>query len=510
MLLPIRDCGKGVNKDTLPAELAPGLWSDALNVEFSDGSVRHRLGIQSVYTTPTAVPYFVMTYISAAARFLVQASTDSVFVDDGSTRTDITGVAPTGGRDDKWSGGDLNGVLVMNNRVDAPQYWNGDVATNLAALTAWPAGYIADFCRPFKNYLIFGSITKAGVKYRNLVLWSNAAEPGAIPTAYTSASTNDAGEDPVEQIGGLVDALPLGDSMILYGETGRCAMQYVGGNDVFAFRRLPGNDGLMAVGCVAETPVGHVFLCNGDVMLHNGGEARSIAQGRVKRWLFSTMDPTNASRSFLVVNAQRSEVWLHFPSSGSADCDKVLAWNWSDDTWAIHSIANVTHACSGLVASALLGNTNDAATGTIDSDTATNDQDEGNANEARLVIATSTPQIGLANVGSTDFGSTFTYYAERSGIRPSDENAMFFVRRSQWDFDGTAGTQVTVSHGMSKTADGDPSASYVSATHTQGTTDWANCMSRRGRYASIKFTGTSGQQMSLRTVRLDLRGCGQE
>jgi hypothetical protein len=508
MLLTIRDCGKGVNKDALPAELAPGVWSGAWNVEFSNGSVRHRKGVQAVYTTPTAVPYFVMPFVSATARFLVQAGTASVFVDDGATRTDITGVAPTGGRDNKWTGGDLNGVLVLNNGVDAPQYWNGNTATNLAALTAWPAGYLADFCRVFKNYIIFGAITKAGTKYRSLLLWGNAAETGTIPTAYTSTATNDAGEDPIEQIGGLVDALPLGDLMILYGETGRCAMQYVGGNNVFAFTRLPGNDGLKAAGCVVETPVGHVFLSNGDVMLHNGGDAKSIANGRIKNWLFSTMDSTNANRSFLVVNAQRSEVWIFFPSTGNSDCNGIAAWNWNDDTWAIHSIANVTHACSGLVASTLSGGTWATDSDSWDSDVTTWDQDEFNANEARMVIATSTPQLGLANTGSTDFGSTFTYYAERSGIRPTDENAMFLVRRSQWDFDGTAGAQVTVYHGMSKTADGD--VTYFSSTFTQGTTDWANRMSYRGRYAAVRFSGTSGQQLSLRTMRLDLRGCGQE
>jgi hypothetical protein len=85
---------------------------------------------------------------------------------------------------------------------------------------------------------------------------------------------------------------------------------------------------------------------------------------------------------------------------------------------------------------------------------------------------------------------------------------MFFVRRSQWDFDGTAGAQITVSHGMSRTADADPV--YVSATYTQGTTDWVNAISTRGRYGAVKFSGTSGQQMSLRTYRLDLRGSGKE
>jgi hypothetical protein len=387
-------------------------------------------------------------------------------------------------------------------------YWNGDTATNLAALPSWPAGYIADWCRTFKNYIIFGGITKAGVKYPSLVLWSNAADPGAVPTAYTSTSTNDAGEDPVENIGALVDALQLGDQLILYGQTGRASMQYVGGNDVFRMPRLPGNDGLRVRGSVVDTPKGHVFLSNGDVMIHNGGECRSIAEGRVRRWIMSTMDSTNSNRAFIVTNPQQDEVWVVFPETGQSNCNKIAAWNWNDDTWAIHEIANVTCGTSGLVASALFGNTWSSDSDSWESDVSTWNQDEASASEARMLIATSTPKIGLCNVGSTDFDVAFAYFAERRGIRPGDDNVTFFVRRSQWDFAGASRRSLTISHGMSKTANGSPS--YCSNTFYQGTTDWLNAISSRGRYAAVKFSGNSGQQLSLRTVRLDLRAAGQE
>lgn len=507
-MLAIKEWGKGVNKDLLPSELAPGVCSDSLNVEFSDGFARHRKGVQTVYTTPTAVPYFIATYVTASARFLIQGGTATVFVDDGSTRTDITGTPPTGGRDDRWTGGDSNGVWVMNNGIDDPMYWNGNVATNLATISGWTAGTKADFLRPFKAYLVTGAVTKSGTKYPYRVMWSNAAEPGAIPTAWTASSTNDAGELDLVGVGALVDCLPLGDVNIVYGQEGRYAMQYIGGNDVFRFTRLPGRDGLRTRGCVVDTPKGHVFLSNGDVMLHQGGEAVSIAQGRIRNWLFSTMDSSIGSRAFLTLNPQRSSVWVVFPSTGSTDCDTIAAWNWSDDTWAIHEIDGITYGTSGLVASSLIGGTWSSDGNSWDSDVSSWDQDEGSSNEAKLILATSTPVIGLGNTGSTDFGTSFSYYGERRGIRPDDQNRMFFIRRSQWDFDGTAGTQVTISHGMSKTADGEPT--YVTATYTQGTTDWANAITKRGRYGAVKFAGTSGQQLSLRSLRLDARECGQE
>lgn len=487
VILSLKGLGGGVNLDLLPSELPMGVWSNTLNVSFQGGFAQTRGGVTVAYTVPTVVPYYLQTFNTSASRFLVQAGTAKVFVDDGTTRTEITNLTPfTGARDNRWTGGDLNGVLILNNGVDTPQYWNGNVATKLADLTSWPTGYKADFVRPFKNYVVAGSITKAGTKYPNLVMWSNATDPGSIPTTYTASTTNDAGEQPISGIGKLIDCLPLGDVNILYGESGRYAMQYIGGTQVFRLTRLPGVDGLLAPGCVVQTPKGHVFLTNGDVMLHNGAEAVSIVQDRIRIWLFlDTMSATVPARSFLCVNPYLSEVWVFFPTN-IANTWAVAAWNWLTDTWAIHQFSNITYATSGLVAAAVAP-FNDGQ---------------------QMVLATETPQIGLANGGTTDFGAAYQVLAEKQGIRPSDENKKFFIRRSEWDFQSVFNPPLTVYHGMSNTANGTPT--YVSTSYTPGSVDWVSLVSKRGRYAAVKFSYSSTDPVAIRTIRLDLREAGQE
>lgn len=506
----VKDCGKGVNKDLLPSELAPGLWSDALNIEFSGNFGRRRRGIRAVYTTPTETTYYIQTFNTSASRFLVQAGTDTVFVDDGSTRTDLTpDPAPAGGRDDRWTGGDFNGVLILNNGVDGPWYWGGSTDSDLAALTNWPSGYVADTLRPFREYLVAGAIAHGGTKYPQLLMWSSATEAGSIPSAWTAAATNDAGDDPLSGKGAIIDMLPLGNVNIIYCRSGRVAMRYVGGNEVFAFDPLPGSDGLLNIGCVVEVPSGHVFYTGDDVMFHSGGEANSIADQRVKDWLASNIDSTNAQRAFLAKNPQRGEVWVCFPQTGSTDCDRALVWNWKADTWAIYSLPNVTYACSGIVAASLSTDaTWDSDTEAWESDVSSWSQDEYAATGQRLVLATSTPELGLANVGSTDFDVAIEAYRERKGIRPSDEDAMYFIRASRWAFKGVAGAQATVYHGVSSTADGE--VSYASAaTHTQGASNWVNRMTKRGRYLAVKVESPADQSLELRSYELDIRGGGR-
>lgn len=502
----VGDCGKGVNKDLLASELAPGVWSDASNVRFRNGFAEKRKGTQEAFTTPTATPYWIKTFSTATARFLVQAGTATVFVDDGSTRTDITGTPPTGGRDDRWTGGDFNGVFVCNNGVDAPMYWNGNIATNLATVTAWPGGEKADTFRPFKDWLVAGAVTIGGTKYPYRVKWSNAAEPGALPTAWAAADTNDAGDKDLVGCGHIVDFLQLGDVNIIYCQEGRFAMQWIGGNQVFSFTRLPGRDGLMARGCVAQTPKGHVFLSAGDVMLHNGGEASSIADGRIRQWLNNTMDTTNSGRSFLAVNPQESEVWIVFPSTGQTDCNNVAAWNWNDDTWGLFTVSGVTYGTAGLVSSGISGSWS-ADTETWDQDVTTWDQDPFASNQARLILSTSTSKIGLANTGSLDFGSRISWYLEKSGISLGDTDTVKVISRSRPHINAVAGTQVTIKHAATMNPNDTP-VFENSSTFTVGTSTFANQFASGGRYGAIRIEGADDQAVALRSYEIEFAGSG--
>ena len=504
MLLPVQECGKGVNLDLLPSELAPGIWSDGSNVRFRNGFAEKRKGTTAAYTTPTATPYWIGTYNTAAARFLIQLGTATAFADDGTTRTDITGTPPTGSRDDRWTGFDFNGVFVCNNGADDPMYWNGNTATNLATLTGWTAGTKADAMQAFKNYIFALAVTKSGTKYPYRLMWGNAAEPGSLPTTYTAAFGNDAGEQDLIGIGHLIDALPLGDVLVVYGQEGRYAVQHIGGNDVFSFQQLPGKDGLLTRGCVVNTPKGHVFLTNGDVRLHSGGESVSIAEGVVRDWLASSLDSTNAARSFVCLNPQETEVWIVFPSTGQSDCDTVLAWNWNDNTWGKFTAPNLTYGTSGLVSSALGATAWSSLSLTWDALTNTWSQNEASSNEARLIVATSTPTIGLANTGSLDFGASVDWHLEKTGIPLSaTADEIKPISRMRPRLDAVSGTQVTVKLATTKEPDDSPTFSN-SSTYTQGTSTWVNQFTTAGRYAAVRLEGVDDQPVALRSYQMEV------
>ena len=59
---------------------------------------------------------------------------------------------------------------------------------------------------------------------------------------------------------------------------------------------------MIARNCAVNTPMGHVVLTLGDVILHAGGGPKSIADGRVRRAIFEQMDTTYAERACFVAS----------------------------------------------------------------------------------------------------------------------------------------------------------------------------------------------------------------
>ena len=220
------------------------------------------------------------------------------------------------------------------------------------------------------------------------------------------------------------------------------------------------------------------------------------------------IDSTNAARAFLAVTAPLNEVWVCYPSYGQSACDKVWAWNWDSNTWAQFSVSALTHGTSGLIATTLNAGSWSSDTDAWETDATTWTENEYSQNEQRLILATSTPKIGLADTGTTDFGASFGWMLEKRGIALDDPESVKVLGATRWQFEGIPGTTVSVSHGSAQTANGEPTYS-TAATHTQGTTNWVNRFSTGGRYLAVKLEGSDDQPLALRSFDIDFMKQGR-
>lgn len=511
MIKTIGNVGQyGVITDQQSHELPDNAWSDAVNVIFRDGCAERVRGQTLSVQTPSITPYYVDSFQTTINRFTVYAGTTKVFADNGTTAYDITNTtAPTGTSTDRWSGGTLNGILLLNNGIDIPQYWAGNTAVKTSNLTGWNSAWRCASLRPFKNYAIALNVTKSGTNYPHMVKWSDAAVPGAVPSSWDETdATKSAGEQDLSETPDLmVDCLQMGDLNIIYKERSMYSMQYIGQPYIWRFQRLPGSDGMLARGCAAAIPTGHVVLTAGDVVFHAGQGTQSIISKKRRKWLFANMDSSNYKNSFVVANNPKKEVWICFPTSGNTWANKALVWNWEDQTWGERELVNATYGASGAFAytPAGLSWASDAASWSTDA-TGWNSVDLTQA-DTRLVIAGTSPTVDMVDVGTSVNGTAINAIVERTGLAFGDPMAVKTVKRVYPRIEGTAGNVVYIQVGGAMDVEGSITWSPA-VPYTIGTTYHADAFAT-GRFLAIRFTSTGGDPWRIRSYDLDLAARGR-
>lgn len=500
MIVSIDDLGQGINRDQMPEELPLGVWSNGYNIRARNGFTERFEGIQSIFTA-SFVPYFIDVYANTTTRMGIYAGLTKIACHDGTTETDLTGTPPTGTVDDKWTGGSYNGSHFLNNGIDDPMFWNGNTATNYAALTGWPVGWKAKSMRAFGRFLFAIGLTRGGVYEPHTVAWSGAAAAGAIPAVWTAADTNLAGAQPLVSPGELVDGTVWNDFMLISKSQSDWMARYIGGNDVFSFQQVQGT-GMLARNCAVATPKGIVKLTAGDVVIHNGLQETSIANARYRDWIFSTMNRDTWERSFVCSNPAKSEVLICFPSLGKDACDRAAVWNWESNTWSTRYLPDATSGASGQVPAS-----SSAATWAADTEMWFEADDRSwlsenyGDNDARLVLSTLTGN-GLFDQGSTDFGVTISARGERVGLHLGDEERVKLLRAVYLTLDAIDGTQVSVQVGASMLPDEYPTWQAPVA-FTKGTSQKVDVFAS-GRYLAYRLSSLGSQDWRLRRMRLDV------
>lgn len=502
--IPIKDLGQGLNLDGSPEELALGVCSGGSNIRYRAGFAERFRGMSAVYTTPPVAPYGLCHYTVGTSRFVVYPGLQKTYVDDGTTQTEITNANNTGTADNKWSGFTFNGIYVQNNGKDVPQYWTGDTATNLVNLTAWPAGHVAGFVRPFKSFLVAGDITRGGVRERGTVLWSHSADPGTIPTSWDIAdATKDAGDISLSETNGtLIDSLPLGDMNVIYKDDAIHFQQEVQSSAVFRFGRLPGDTGLLARNCVAAFPGGHVFLTPGfDLVTHSGQGLQSVIDGRMRTWLKNNINTAHATRSFLATNPQTNEILVCFPSDAFTVCTKALVWNWKDNTFAIRDLSNVTAGSTGQV-TLTETNTWAASSETWANASSAWGQSDYAPNSPRLILARSTPGLALFDSTGQDFGVDFTATMELTGLHFDAPETVKLCKAVRPKIDAPNGVTVYVQIGSAMLPDAAPTW-QTAVSFVVGTDIEAHSFAS-GRFLALRMYTTANQPWRVRSVQMDI------
>lgn len=375
MKYSVTNVGKfGVITDVDQTDLPPEAWTSVSNVRCQYnwiGTVGGYASISDAGDPFTGYGHYIVPLQYGANYYLVYpCDTDSdydaetIYYFDGTNHTEITRAAGdyTGTKLNRWNGCNFQGIVILNNGVDAPQWWNG---TGSCANMIWDgsndwedydgagATYSTQAIRAYKNFLMAMNINDNGTIYANMLHWSDAAEHGTMPATWNYAlTTNLSGR---VSVGGnnskLLDGLSLKGSFILYKEDSAYICNYVGGDSIFSVDGLFTDRGIYSTDCVVDIGGKHVVLGDSSLYIHDGHSYKDILSGRSSEELFNDIEPSLYQATFLAHHRAMTEVWICYPAIGAGDadqCNKALVWNYETNAFTYREIPNIYHAITGI------------------------------------------------------------------------------------------------------------------------------------------------------------------
>lgn len=345
---------RGFISDTPAHEAGPDFYTLANNVQFREGFPARILGSRTAYVTamaaanPVQLLHAINAEVSDTNYWLLFEADGTAWAIEGTNATQIdAALLQSTSQPFEHSSALLNGLPIYSNGSDEPVFWAGGT---LATLPDWTATETAQFIAVFKFHIFAMNISGPGGSFPNLVKWSAAAEPGTVPNSWTPAADNDAGDvELADSPGAVLCAYPLRDTLVFYKRASMYTAQFVGGNNVFSFRKVQSASGALTPRSVCDVNGQHFVVSDGDILLTDGTNRRSVGESRVKDWLFNQLDQNNYRNLFCTYNRGRDEVLVGFPAAGNQFCNLGLVYDLSRDCFGVRELASLAAAPVGFV-----------------------------------------------------------------------------------------------------------------------------------------------------------------
>jgi hypothetical protein len=271
-----------------------------------------------------------------------------------------------------------------------------------------------------------------------MVKTSSIPLAGTVPASWdeTNPATLATENILAEMQGPITDGCSLGNDLVIYGFKESWLMQDDGSNEVYAYTKLPFQKGAMNANCSVEWDSKNVVFGPDDIWMHDGTSEKSIADARVRDFIFGSLNLSKSNRCFVKLNPRLNEIVFAYVSGdqltafGSSmvdGCNKQAVWNYVDDTWSFDDLPSVFSATEANLSTSL---TYAAITATYDTVGGSYlDQEDGFKRTAVYVgsvnatygLSTSLYALDLFGQGSTvsygvDTAATKPRYLERDGL----------------------------------------------------------------------------------------------
>lgn len=359
--IPVRNLGGvGIISDLNAYDLPPNAFSAGCNVRFTNGNVTRAPVFKSVRdltdSTRTFGHIFSITDNTGGSEAVIAVASDysKIISITGSTETDVTPASITTGDSElPFTSCFLGNVAYLNRKQNVPLK-KAISDADFVSLPNWDTGWRCLVLRAYKDTLVALNVQKGATDFTSMVKWSEFAQFNSVPTTWDATSTtNNAGETVLNDlVGPIIDGMVLRDSFYIYGNNEVWAMNFIGGQFVYDFRRRFNDRGIINTNCVVEVDGLHYVFDTDDIYVHDGAQPRSIIDGKDKDFVFGGIQKDFKHLCFVKFNRELDEIHFNYVSDDrlvgfrgtTTGCNRSAVYSTRNGTWTFYDLPNVTSA----------------------------------------------------------------------------------------------------------------------------------------------------------------------
>ena len=307
-----------------------------------------------------------------------------------------------------------------------------------------------------------------------MVRWSDQE----APFDWTPTATNTAGSQRISTGSEIISAQKTRQEVLIWTDSSLYAMRFTGPPFTFGFSMLANN--VSIIGPNAVTTIGdRVFWMDRENFYAYTGRIQVIPC-TLLRYVFDDINLDQSAKCFAAANKMFDEVFWFYPSADSAEIDRYVKFNFTENTWDLGTLSRTAWVDFGI-------HNNPRASGT----------------------SSGTSYVYIHESGNNDDGSAMTSYIESADFDLGDGEQFMFVKRLIPDIDITTTASRTVDY-ILKTRDYPNDSLTTNSTNAVGTTTQQSFLRARARQAVLRIESSSTDvTWTLGDLRLDLRPDGR-
>ncbi len=159
-----------------------------------------------------------------------------------------------------------------------------------------------------------------------------------VSTTWTGTATNQAGEDDIEGAGEFISHLPVKGVNLEFTASQVYTSRYIGRPFVWETKLLDDKSGIIAKNARIQHNGTGYWMGTDNFYYYRGGNVEIIPSNTtpettLKKYIFNNLNISQKSKIFCWFNRVFNEIWWHYPSANSLECDSVARFNVKEQTW---------------------------------------------------------------------------------------------------------------------------------------------------------------------------------